>query len=127
MIVRSIEDADAIAAARELLLLHPDAGGFSLAPGTWHLAPGAHRSQALDIMSVRPDPVGAEASAAVSSKNNKKLAADLAKLKTRGETHRYVFFLSPSIPSLRDKSVWKRAVFRSCRCGARYGRTRGGG
>ena len=83
--------AAAIAAARELLLLHPDAEGFSLAPG-------AHRSQPLDIMSVRPGLVGAEAFAAVSPKNNKKLAADLAKLKTRGETHRYVFFLSPQYP-----------------------------
>ena len=39
--------AVAAAAARQPLLLHPDAGGF-------HLAPGAHMARELDIMSKVP-------------------------------------------------------------------------
>ena len=78
----------ALAAARQLLLLHPDAGGFSLAPG-------AHACQALDIMSVVEGFVGAETFAAVTPRNNGKLDADLLKLSTRHEKHRYVFFMSP--------------------------------
>lgn len=78
----------ALAAARQLLLLHPDAGGFSLAPG-------AHACQALDIMSVVEGFVGAETFAAVTPRNNGKLDADLLKLSTRLEKHRYVFFMSP--------------------------------
>jgi len=80
--------AVALAATRQLLLLHPDAGGF-------HLAPGAHASLALDIMSEVEGLVGAETFAAVTPRNNGKLAADLAKLATRSEKHRYVFFMSP--------------------------------
>jgi hypothetical protein len=80
--------AVAIAAARQLLLLHPDVGGF-------HLAPGAHASLELDIMSVQPGQVGAEAFAAVKPGNNDKLARDLAKLSARPEVRRYVFFMSP--------------------------------
>ena len=83
--------AVAVAAARQLLLLHPGAGGF-------HLAPGAHMARELDIMSVVPGLVGAETFAAVDPRNNDKLAADLAKLAGRPETHRYVFFLSPRCP-----------------------------
>lgn len=83
--------AVAIAAARELLDLHPEAGGF-------HLAPGAHLAQDLDIMSVVPGLVGAETFAAVDPRNNKKLALDLAKLAGRSERHRYVFFMSPLYP-----------------------------
>ena len=84
--------AVAIAAARQLLLLHPDAGGF-------RLAPGANASQALDIMSEVQGLVGAETFAAVHPRNNGKMAADLAKLANRPERHRYVFFLSPAYPS----------------------------
>jgi hypothetical protein len=83
--------AVAVAAARQLLLLHPEAGGF-------HLAPGAHASRDLDIMSEVEGLVGAETFAAVTPRNNGKLVADLAKLATRSETHRYVFFLSPLFP-----------------------------
>ncbi len=43
--------------------------------------------------------VGAEAFAAVSPRNNAKLAADLAKMAHRCETHRYVFFMSPQYPN----------------------------
>ena len=78
----------ALAAARQLLLLHPDAEGF-------RLAPGAHACQALDIMSVAEGCVGAETFAAVTPRNNGKLDADLLKLSTRQEKHRYVFFMSP--------------------------------
>lgn len=83
--------AVAIAAGRQLLKLHPNVGGF-------RLAPGAHASLELDIMSVEPGEVGAETFAAVTPRNNGKLAADLAKLAGRPERHRYVFFMSPLFP-----------------------------
>jgi hypothetical protein len=81
----------ALAAARQLLLLHPDVGGF-------RLAPGAHACQDLDIMSVAEGRVGAETFAAVTPRNNGKLEADLRKLAARVEQHRYVFFMSPLFP-----------------------------
>jgi hypothetical protein len=81
----------AIAAAKQLLVLHPEAGGF-------RLAPGAHAALPLDIMSEAEGLVGAETFAAVSPRNNDKLQKDLAKLQGRLETHRYVFFLSPLFP-----------------------------
>jgi hypothetical protein len=83
--------ATAIAAARQLLVLHPEAGGF-------RLAPGAHAALPLDIMSVKEGLVGAETFAAVSPHNNGKLEKDLEKLKGRAEKHRYVFFMSPQFP-----------------------------
>jgi hypothetical protein len=83
--------AVALAAARKLLELHPEAGGF-------HLAPGAHASLPLDIMSEVEGLVGAETFAAVTPRNNGKLNGDLAKLATRPEAHRYVFFASPVFP-----------------------------
>ena len=83
--------AVAIAAARQLLTLHPEAGGF-------RLAPGAHASQPLDIMSEVDGLVGAEIFAAVHPKNNAKMANDLDKLATRPEPHRYVFFMAPAYP-----------------------------
>ena len=83
----------AAAAAKELLALHPDAGGF-------HLAPGAHASLELDIMSGEPGLVGAETFAAVDPRNNRKLHGDLAKMAVRSEINRYVFFMSPRYPKL---------------------------
>jgi len=83
--------AVAIAAARQLLRLHPEAGGF-------HLAPGAHASRELDIMSEMPGHVGAETFAAVTPRNNNKLNGDLTKLAARPEMHRYIFFMSPLFP-----------------------------
>lgn len=80
--------AVALAAARQLLALHPDVGGF-------RLAPGAHASIPLDIMSGAEGQVGAETFAAVSPRNNGKLAAKLA---LRPEKHRYVFVMSPLFP-----------------------------
>ena len=94
--------AVAVAAARQLLLLHPEAGGF-------HLAPGAHMARELDIMSEVPGLVGAETFAAVDPRNNNKLAADLTKLAVRPETHRYVFFLSPRFPGAMRRPQLERA------------------
>ncbi|MBB4183914.1 hypothetical protein GGE07_000527 [Sinorhizobium terangae] len=55
--------ATALLAARQLFALHPEAGGY-------HLAPGAHASQPLDIMSEVEGLVGAETFAAVTPRNN---------------------------------------------------------
>lgn len=78
----------ALSAAKWLLEEHPDARGFSLAPG-------AHAAQRLDIMSVEPDLVGAEAFAAASPGNNRKLDKDLKRLAGDPSRHRYAFFYSP--------------------------------
>lgn len=78
----------ALNAARWLLKVHPDARGFSLAPG-------AHAAQRLDIMSVEPDLVGAEAFAATSPRSNNKLDKDLKRLAGDPARHRYAFFYSP--------------------------------
>lgn len=81
----------ALSAVRELLTRHVEANGF------W-IAPGAHAAQPLDVMSVKEGLVGAETFAAVDPQNNQKLAKDLAKLNSRHETYRYVFFASPLFP-----------------------------
>ncbi len=81
----------AASAAKQLLELHPDVGGF-------HLAPGAHASLELDIMSDATGMVGAETFAAVDPRNNRKLYLDLQKMAARTERHRYVFFMSPLYP-----------------------------
>ena len=83
--------AVALAAARKLLMHHPDVGGFKLAPG-------AHMSQPLDIMSGVEGLVGAETFAAVKPSNNGKLAKDIKKLEGCIERYRYVFFASPLFP-----------------------------
>jgi hypothetical protein len=93
--------AVALAAARQLLALHPDVGGF-------RLAPGAHASIPLDIMSEAEGRVGAETFAAVSPRNNGKLAADLAKMARRPELHRYVFFMSPQFPKAERLPQFER-------------------
>lgn len=80
--------AVALEAARKLLEFHPEAGGFNVAPG-------AHMSLDLDIMSIEPGLVGAETFAATSPGSNNKLNKDLAKLATRAEPHRYIFFCAP--------------------------------
>ena len=81
----------ALSAVRVLLELHPEAGGFNIAPG-------AHAAQPLDVMSEVEGLVGAETFAAVDPRNNRKLAKDLIKLAGRAEVHRYVFFASPMFP-----------------------------
>jgi hypothetical protein len=103
--------AVALAAARQLLGLHPDARGFKVAPG-------AHMSLPLDIMSIEEGLVGAETFAAVHPRNNGKLSADLAKLMGRHERHRYVLFSSPAFPGSKrlpqfergDVQVWSLDV-----------------
>lgn len=91
----------ALAAARQLLSLHPNVGGF-------RLAPGAHASIPLDIMSEADGLVGAETFAAVAPRNNGKLAGDLAKMASRPEAYRYVFFMSPRYPKSERLSQFGR-------------------
>jgi hypothetical protein len=93
--------AVALSAARQLLELHPDAGGFKVAPG-------AHMALPLDIMSEEPGLIGAETFAAVHPRNNGKLALDLAKLADRPEKHRYVFFMSPRHPGSQRQPALER-------------------
>jgi hypothetical protein len=93
--------AVALAAARQLLALHPDVGGF-------RLAPGAHASIPLDVMSEAEGKVGAETFAVVSPRNNGKLATDLAKMTLRRELHRYVFFMSPQFPKAQRLPQFER-------------------
>jgi len=81
----------ALAAARQLLALHPDAGGF-------RLAPGAQAALPLDNLSEQEGLVGVEVFVAVGPHSNGKLEKDLDKLKGRLEKHRYVFFMSPRFP-----------------------------
>lgn len=101
----------ALKAARLLLEWHPEAGGL-------RLAPGAHtRGDSLDIEGLMPGVLGAETFAAVAPTNNRKLARDLAKLGTRPETHRYVFFSSPHYPDtvrLPEKERGGVAVWSIC-------------
>ena len=91
----------ALAAARHLLEMHPEAGGYVLAPG-------AHAAIELDIMSKAPGLVGAETFAAVDPRNNNKLETDLLKLAARTEQHRYVFFMSPRFPGFKRLPQWER-------------------
>jgi hypothetical protein len=91
----------AASAAKQLLKLHPDVGGF-------HLAPGAHASLELDIMSAEPGTVGAETFAAVDPRNNRKLYLDLQKMAARAERHRYVFFMSPLYPEAGRQAKLER-------------------
>jgi hypothetical protein len=85
----------ALAAARHLLEMHPEAGGYVLAPG-------AHAAIELDIMSEALGLVGAEAFAAVDPKNNNKLELDLQKLAARTEHHRYLILYVAAIPRLQE-------------------------
>jgi hypothetical protein len=91
----------ALAAARQLLVLHPEAGGYQLAPGAYASAP-------LDIMSEAKGLVGAETFAAVDPRNNRKLALDLDKMAARCEQHRYVFFFSPKFVGARRLTQFER-------------------
>ncbi len=82
----------ALHAAKLLFELHPDEPGFVIAPG-------AHMSHPLDVMSISDQHIGAETFAAVDPRNNNKLKKDLAKMAAREERHRYVFFSSPMYPA----------------------------
>jgi hypothetical protein len=108
--------AVALAAAKVLLALHPEAGGLEVAPG-------AHMARPLDVMSVKPNVVGAETFAAVHPKNNNKLKKDVRKLAAHTEVaHRYVFFTSPNAPTTGpvaqyaepDVEVWSIALSEIC-------------
>jgi len=106
----------ALEAAKTLFKLHPDEPGYVIAPG-------AHMSQPLDIMSITAGHVGAETFAAVDPRNNRKLQKDLAKLATHADRHRYIFFASPKYPDTRrrieleveDIQVWSVATAVSLR------------
>jgi hypothetical protein len=78
----------ALEAARLLLEWHPEVGPLLLAPG-------AHASQPLDIMSEIPNLIGAETFAATTPESNAKIARDLKKMASRPENFRYIFFMSP--------------------------------
>ena len=78
----------ALLAVRKLFELHPEVNHY-------RVAPGAHMSLDLDIMSAEPGLIGAETFAAVDPANNRKLANDLAKMADRPERYRYIFFASP--------------------------------
>ncbi|WP_426037597.1 hypothetical protein [Brevundimonas sp. DC300-4] len=80
--------AVALLAVRKLFELHPEITAY-------RVAPGAHMSQELDIMSEDVGLLGAETFAAVDPSNNRKLAKDLEKMSARSELHRYIFFASP--------------------------------
>ncbi len=82
----------AFLACKHLFALHPNQGGFLLAPG-------AKAVQSLDIMSLEEGLIGAETFAAVDPKNNRKLSKDISKMKCRAEKLRYVFMLPPKYPS----------------------------
>ena len=84
----------AFAAVLKLIELHPDANGF-------YVAPGAHMTIPLDIISRREGFVGAETFAAVDPRNNRKLTRDLEKMAHRPEQYRYVFFCSPKFPGFQ--------------------------
>lgn len=91
----------AFAAVGKLLELHPEAGGFSVAPG-------ARKAQPLDVMSVKDGLVGAEVFAAVDPKNNGKLTMDLTKLTLHEQLHRYVFFAAPGFPGTERRAQLER-------------------
>jgi hypothetical protein len=101
--------AVALAAARQLLTLHPDAGGY-------RLAPGARASEPLDIVSVVEGLVGAETFAVVDPANNRKLELDVAKMADCSEVyrHRYVFFLSPKFPGNKRLPQFERDGVQVC-------------
>lgn len=93
----------ALLATRQLLEMHPDAGGF-------RVAPGAHMSLPLDIMSVKPGLVGAETFAATHPRSNDKINKDLRKLALASETHRYVFMMCPGLASGRHPALERDGV-----------------
>ena len=91
----------AISGVGLLLDRHPEANGFLIAPG-------AHASLPLDIMSQEPGLVGAECFAAVELTNNNKLNRDMAKLRDRSERYRYVFFSSPRPQQTEEIQILSR-------------------
>ncbi len=84
----------ALKAAEWLLVRHPEAKGFQLAPGASMALP-------FDLMSNEPDLIAAETFAATHPDSNKKLAKDLKKLSTSNARYRYAFFFAPSFEAGR--------------------------
>lgn len=93
----------AFLATRQLLALHPEAGGF-------RVAPGAHMALPLDIMSMKPGLVGAETFAATSPRSNDKLNKDIKKLSVASELHRYVFMMCPGFERGRHERLERDGV-----------------
>jgi hypothetical protein len=93
--------AVALTASRKLLELHPDVGGFMVAPG-------AHMSIDLDIMSFQEGAVGAETFAATHPGSNGKLVKDRNKLAIRSELNRYVFFSAPRYAETKRQPAFER-------------------
>jgi hypothetical protein len=91
----------AVSAARLLLRLHPDAGGF-------RLAPGENDSLRLDVMSEVEGLVGAETCAVVHPRSNRKLERDLTKLAQQPEIYRYAFFMCPLFPGTVRRPEFER-------------------
>ena len=93
----------ALKATERLFKLHPEAEGFTLAPG-------ATASQDLDIMSIDGYLVGAETFAATSPDSNHKMIKDLEKLKARGDSYknRYVFYTSPKPPKIKRLEKYQK-------------------
>ena len=83
--------------------MHPEAGGF-------RVAPGAHMSLPLDIMSMKPGLVGAETFAATHPRSNGKINKDLRKLALAGEVHRYVFMMCPGLVAGRHPTFERDGV-----------------
>ena len=88
----------ALKAAEWLLVQHPEAGGF-------HLAPGASMALPFDIMSVQTGLVNAETFAATHPGSNRKLINDLAKLGASTARFRYAFFYAPNFPAGRVQKL----------------------
>ncbi|WIY70627.1 hypothetical protein KB221_06285 [Aquidulcibacter paucihalophilus] len=93
----------AMLATRQLLGLHPEAGGY-------RVAPGAHMSLPLDIMSITPGLVGAETFAATHPASNNKLNKDMLKLAGATESHRYVFMMCPGFSAGRHIKFEKAGI-----------------
>lgn len=89
----------ALKAAAWLLNQHPEAHAFKLAPG-------AKAELPYDIVSVEPDFVCAETFAVVHTTNNRKLTADLKKLRSAASYQfRYLFFFSPGFQAGRHEKL----------------------
>lgn len=91
----------ALKAAKLLFDFHPEVSGFVVAPG-------AHKSHDLDIMSEEEQFIGCETFAAVHPSNNQKLKKDMDKLASRTDRYRYVFFSSPQYDATERRVEMER-------------------
>lgn len=83
-------------AIKWLVNLHPDAGGFRLAPGA---------SSGRDIESVVPRLVAAEVFSATRPTSNQKLKKDIARLQADPAEYRYIFFAAPGYAAGRHEAL----------------------